>query len=95
VRPTALAKTPAKRERRRPDPILAVTVELKAWWDAEPWLTSRELLDRVQAEYPGMYADGLLRTVQRRVKIWRAAMAHQLVFEPFANTAVQPAEAPL
>jgi hypothetical protein len=46
VRPTALAKTPAKRERRRPDPILAVTVELKAWWDAEPWLTSRELLDR-------------------------------------------------
>jgi hypothetical protein len=52
-------------------------------------------LDRVQAEYPGMYADGLLRTVQRRVKIWRAAMAHQLVFEPFANTAVQPAEAPL
>ena len=46
MRPTALAKTPAKRERRRPDPILAVTVELKAWWDAEPWLTSRELLDR-------------------------------------------------
>ena len=93
VRPTALAKPPAKRERRRPDPILAVSVELKAWWDAEPWLTSRELLDRVQAEYPGMYADGLLRTVQRRVKIWRAAMAHELVFDPFANTAVQPTEA--
>ena len=28
VRPTALAKPPAKRERRRPDPILAVSVEL-------------------------------------------------------------------
>ena len=67
VRPTARAKPPAKRERRRPDPILAVTVELKTWWDAEPWRTSRELLDRIQAKYPGMYPDGLIRTVQRRL----------------------------
>jgi len=28
--------------------------------------------------------DGLIRTVQR-VKIWRAATAHELVFGPFAN----------
>lgn len=85
VRPTARAKPPAKRERRRPDPILAVSVELKTWWDTEPWRTSRELLDRIQAKYPGMYPDGLIRTVQRRVKIWRAATAHELVFGPFAN----------
>ncbi len=57
VRPTASAKPPAKRERRRPDPILAVTVELKTWWDAEPWRSSREFLDRIQAKYPGMYPD--------------------------------------
>jgi hypothetical protein len=85
VRPTASAKPPAKRERRRPDPILAVTVELKTWWDAEPWRSSRELLDRIQAKYPGMYSDGLIRTVQRRIKIWRAASAHELVFGPFAG----------
>jgi hypothetical protein len=85
VRPTALVKPAAKRERRRPDPILAVSVELKTWWDAEPWRTSRELLERIQAKYPGAYPDGLIRTVQRRVKIWRAATAHELVFGPFAT----------
>jgi hypothetical protein len=29
---------------------------------------------------------GLIRTVQRRVKTWRAATAHELVFGPFATT---------
>jgi hypothetical protein len=97
VRPTAIAKPAAKRERRRPDPILAVSVELKAWWDAEPWRSSGELLARIQAKYPGMYPDGLIRTVQRRVKIWRAATAHELVFGPFAATElpVKTADAPL
>jgi hypothetical protein len=97
VRPTACAKPPAKRERRRPDPILAVTVELKTWWDAEPWRSSRELLDRIQVEHPGMYPDGLIRTVQRRIKIWRAATAHELVFGPFAGAerVVEPVVAPL
>lgn len=97
VRPTAVAKPAAKRERRRPDPILAVSAELKAWWDAEPWRTSRELLERMQAEYPNMYPDGLIRTVQRRVKIWRAATAHELVFGPFADSerTTEAADAPL
>ena len=92
VRPTAPSKV--KRERRRPDPILAVSVELKTWWDAEPGRTSRELLEQIQAKYPGMYPDGLIRTVQRRVKIWRAATAHELVFGPFAETerAIEGAE---
>jgi hypothetical protein len=34
----------------------------------------------VQAKYPGQYRDGLVRTVQRRLKIWRSALAHELVF---------------
>ena len=29
---------------------------------------------------------GYLRTVQRRLKIWRAEQAHQLVFGPMAPT---------
>jgi hypothetical protein len=87
----------AKGERRRPDPILAVSAELKAWWDAEPWRTSRELLEQMQAECPNMYPDGLIRTVQRRVKIWRAATAHELVFGPFAGSerTIEAADAPL
>ena len=69
IRPTARPKPAAKRERRRPDPLLAVTAELEEWYQAEPWRTSREFLERVQAKYPGRYADGLIRTVQRRIKI--------------------------
>jgi hypothetical protein len=30
--------------------------------------------------HPGEYPDGLVRTVQRRLKIWRSALAHALVF---------------
>ena len=85
IRPTARAKPAAKRERRRPDPLLAVTAELKEWYQAEPWRTSREFLERVQAKYPGRYDDGLIRTVQRRIKIWRGARARELMFGPFAD----------
>jgi hypothetical protein len=93
VRPTARAKAPAKRERRRPDPLLAVTAELEEWFEAEPWRTSRQFLERLQARYPGRYPDGLIRTVQRRMKIWRSARAHELVFGPFAEAERQIAPA--
>src|SRR3546814_1106178 len=66
VRPTAKRKPPVPRGRRRPDPLAAVTAQLRAWFDAEPWLTGRELLAKLQAEQPGHDTDGPLRTVQRR-----------------------------
>ena len=56
------------------------------WFLAEPWRTGRELLDKLQAVHPGEHPDALLRTVQRRLKIWRAEQAHQLVFGPMAQT---------
>ena len=68
------------RQRRPPDPFAAVTTELRAWFEAEPWHTSRELLERLQAERPGAYPDGQLRTLQRRLKEWRRDAAHQMVF---------------
>jgi hypothetical protein len=80
VRPTSMPKPKVKRGRRRPDPLATVTVVLRGWFEAEPWRTSRELLDRLQVEYPGMYPDGLLRTCQRRLKEWRREAALQLVF---------------
>ncbi|WP_292530409.1 hypothetical protein [Mesorhizobium sp.] len=69
-----------KRGRRRPDAFALVTKELQAWFDEEPWRTSRELLERLQAERPGQYPDQLLRTLQRRLKIWRKEKAHAMVF---------------
>ncbi len=80
VRPTARSKPKAKRGRRRPDPLVEVTEELRAWFEAEPWRTARELLDRLQTEQPGSYPEKLLRTLQRRLKIWRAERAHEMVF---------------
>jgi hypothetical protein len=57
-----------------------VTAQLEVWFAAEPWRTSRELLERLQAEQPGGYPDGLIRTLQRRVKEWRRTAAHRMVF---------------
>ena len=80
VRPTARPKQKAKRLRRRPDPFAAVTEQLRNWFEAEPWRTSRELFERLQAEQPGAYGDGQLRTLQRRLKGWRREVAHRMVF---------------
>lgn len=87
ARPTATAKAPQKRWRRRPDPLATVTEQLKAWFEEEPWRTGRELLEKLQAEQPGDYPDGLLRTVQRRLKVWRSEQARALVFNPSAAPA--------
>jgi hypothetical protein len=80
VRPTARPKPKQKRGRRRPDPLVAVAGQLRAWFEADPSRTGRELLARLQVEYPDSYSDRLLRTVQRRLKLWRSEMARALVF---------------
>ena len=83
VRPTSQAKPKAKRGRRRPDPLAAVTGELRAWFDADPSRTARELLARLNTTHsgdPDGYPDAVLRTLQRRLKGWRAEMAQALVF---------------
>ena len=58
VRPTARHKPKATRLRRRPDPFAAVDAQLRAWFEAEPWRTSRELFERLQAERPGVHPGG-------------------------------------
>ena len=80
VRPTAKPAAKPKRGRRRPDPLVKVSEELHTWFEAEPWRTGRQLLERLQAAYPGEYPDSLLRTVQRRVKSWRTEKATAMVF---------------
>ena len=80
VRPTSRRKPTPPRGRRRPDPLVAVTPELRTWFDEDRSQTGRNLLSKLQAARPGAYPDGLLRTVQRRLKIWRADVARELVF---------------
>ena len=50
------------------------------WLQVEPDRTATELLLRLQEEHPGEYPDKNLRTLQRRVKLWRRAAARKLVF---------------
>jgi hypothetical protein len=38
------------------------------------------LFERLQTEQPGVFPDGQLRTLQRRLKDWRREVAHQMVF---------------
>jgi hypothetical protein len=81
VRPTNKPKTKApRRGRRRPDPFVTVTAMMREWFEVEPWRTSRELFERLQEERPGVFPDGQLRTLQRRLKEWRRGQAHKLVF---------------
>jgi len=85
VRPTAKPIEKPKRGRRRPDPLADVTDQLRDWFEAEPWRTSRQLLEKLQSEHPGRYPDKLLRTLQRRVKIWRHEKVYDLVFGPYGT----------
>jgi hypothetical protein len=50
------------------------------WLQDEPDRTGKELLDRLQSEHPGDFLDGQVRTLQRRLKLWRRAAAQKLVF---------------
>ena len=58
--------------RTRPDPFAAVREESHAWLAANPERTAKSILQELQQRYPGRYPDGQLRTLQHRVKEWRA-----------------------
>ena len=79
IRPTDRPIVKAKRGRRRPDPLVHATPDLRKWFEAEPWRTGSELLSRLQTEYPGACPNKLLRTLQRRLKAWRSEQANALL----------------
>ena len=58
--------------RTRPDPFAEVWDEVSAQLVAHPGLQAKTLFVDLQRRYPGRFADGQLRTLQRRVKVWRA-----------------------
>ena len=81
TRPTAITKAkPARYWRSRIDPFAAVAGDLDRRFAASPASTGREIFEDLQAEHPGLYANHLLRTFQRRMKLWRHEHAKSLVF---------------
>jgi hypothetical protein len=57
--------------RTREDPFAAVWEEVEGWLQAAPEQTGKAMFEELRQRYPGRFADGQLRTLQRRVKGWR------------------------
>ncbi len=94
VRPTHRQKPRAIRHwRTRADPFERAGPRIRAWLDVEPARNAKELLERLYDEYPGEFSNGQLRTLQRRVKAWRADAARRLVFADRGQPTLGPGEA--
>jgi hypothetical protein len=63
---------PGPRWRTRPDPFDGVWEEVRALLDGSAGLEAKTLFEHLQRSYPGRFQDGQLRTLQRKVKHWRA-----------------------
>ncbi len=71
--PTTPRIKPERGWRTRDDPLEAVwSSELVLLLEREPSLTGTTLLEYLQEHYPGHYDQRILRTLQRRIKQWKA-----------------------
>ena len=58
--------------RTREDPFAKIWEEVRSKLDVNSGLQAKTLFKDLQRRHPGKYQDGQLRTLQRRVKQWRA-----------------------
>lgn len=59
--------------RTREDPFEEVWDEIQTMLTINPGLESKTIFEEFQRRDPGRFADGQLRTLQRRIKVWRAS----------------------
>lgn len=58
--------------RTREDPFKDIWYEVAQMMQINPGLEAKTVFGAVQRRYPGKWADGQLRTLQRRIRVWRA-----------------------
>ena len=58
--------------RTRNDPFAAVWAEVREKLKTNPGLEAKTLFEDLNRRHPGRFGDGQLRTLQRRIKRWRA-----------------------
>ena len=58
--------------RTRADPFVEVWPEVRTQLESNPGLEAKTIFEYLQRTYPGRYSNGQLRTLQRRIKTWRA-----------------------
>src|SRR5450759_1851406 len=78
VRPTRKATAGPRPWRTRIDPCEKTWSLAEQWLNAHPDANAKELLRRLQQVDPTI-PDNQLRTLQRRVREWRTAVARRLV----------------
>jgi hypothetical protein len=67
--------------RSRTDPFEHTWSTVEQWLQNEPGVSAKELMQRLAAMLPDVYAATTqLRTLQRRVKAWRSEQTRQLIF---------------
>jgi hypothetical protein len=93
VRPTHRRKTTAQRWwRTREDPFELAWPVVEGWLISEPTMTAKELMNRLAQAAPDAYASkAQLRTLQRRIKAWRAEKAKDLVLGQLRKVVEQAA----
>ena len=58
--------------RTREDPFSEVWDQVRQQMEENPGLEAKTLFEWLQREYPARFNDGQIRTLQRRIKFWRA-----------------------
>lgn len=94
ARPTHRKQPKAKHWwKTRVDPFADAWPVVDGWLNAEPAVSAKELMARLAAMVPDVYASkSQLRTLQRRVKAWRAERAKEMILGRLRKSTVMPAE---
>jgi hypothetical protein len=61
-----------QRGRTRPDPFVEVWGDVQKLYEDHAGLEAKTVFEFLQRKDPGRFQDGQVRTLQRRVKVWRA-----------------------
>lgn len=89
VRPTH-RKQPSPKHwwKTRVDPFADAWSTIEGWLTAEPGVSAKDLMNRLAAMIPDLYAGkAQLRTLQRRVKTWRTERAKEMVLGSLRKSA--------
>jgi hypothetical protein len=94
ARPTHRKQPGAKHWwRTKVDPFADAWPLVDGWLIAEPSASAKELMDRLATMFPEAYAgNAQLRTLQRRVKAWRAERAKEMILGRLRKSTVMLAE---
>ncbi|MFM0351680.1 integrase catalytic domain-containing protein [Paraburkholderia sp. RL17-347-BIC-D] len=94
VRPTHHRKARVQHDwRTREDPFEHSWPKIQEWLEIEPGITAKKLHERLTAMAPTMYSRAQLRTLQRRVKVWRSNRAKELVTRILGDADAMKADA--